>query len=285
MSAPPTLNATTDQAASVASLKGKVVLVTGGESGIGQGCCVAMAKAGATVVVTGRSELGGSISARNAGLLKGRAAEQGSETVRQIEDAGGKAEYQKLDVTIEDDWKRVIAHIDKTYGRLDSLVNNAGNSHRGALSDTKLDDIWYMAHLNIEGAFMGTTHAWPLLKKSKGSVINMNSTAGLHGGAATFAYPASKGGMFGLTKGCAKDGRADGVRVISVHPGGTWTPGAARAQKMSEEEYVAQRAGGIPLKRPAYPGDLAAMTAYLVSDAARHISGIEVNVDGGGSAR
>lgn len=286
MSAPPGLNATVEQAGGVASLKGKIALITGGESGIGQASAVAMARAGATVISTGRSDLGGSLSAKGAGLLKGRAAEQGSETVRQIEEIGGKAGYMKLDVTVEDDWKSVVARIGEKHGGLDILINNAGNVGGGALADMDIDTVWYLVHLNIEGAFLGMTHAWPLLKKSRGVVINMNSGAGLRGAAANFAYPSSKGGMYGLSKGAAVDGRRDGVRVISMHPGLTFTTGLVRARGGTEEDYRKQaRDSTVPLKRLAYPADVAVAVAYLASDAARHISGIEFNVDGGSSAR
>jgi cyclopentanol dehydrogenase len=286
MSAPAALNATPAMAGSVASLAGKVALVTGGESGIGQGIAIAMARAGAFVVVTGRDERGGSVSQRAAGLLKGRAAEPGSETVRQIVEAGGRAEYMKLDVTHENDWKRVIGQIETSHRRLDILVNNAGATGGGALSDTDIAMVWRMLHLNTEGAFLGVTHAWPLLKAARGLVINVN-TAGLgHGSAGAFAYPSAKHGMHGITMAAAADGRPLGIRAISLNPGGTWTGGMARSRKITEDDYLKQtREGATPLKRPAYPADLGAAAVFLASDAARALSGIHWFVDGGSSAR
>jgi len=279
------LNATVEAAAGVGNLKGKITLITGGESaGIGQSTAIAMARAGATVITSGRTELGGSLSAQRAGALKGRAAQTGSETVRLIEDIGLKASYIKLDVTAEDDWKRAVDYVDKEYGRLDILVNNAGNVGGGALSETDMKTVMFVYTLNVEGAFLGMTHFWPLLKKSKGVVFNMNSTAGITGSAGGFAYPASKGGMFGVSKGAAHDGRKDGVRVISLHPGSTWTWGMERERKIDEAEFL-KRSVGIPLKRPAYPADVAASVVYLGSDAAKHISGIQFNIDGGTIAR
>lgn len=286
MAKPDHLNATLEQAGAVASLKDKVALVTGGESGIGQGCAIALARAGATVIVTGRSDQGGSVSQRAAGMLKGRAAEQGSETVRLIEDAGGKGEYQKLDVIVEEDWKRVIDHVEKTHGRLDILVNNAGSTGGGALSDTDIETVWRMLRLNIEGCFMGSTYAWPMLKKAKGVIFNVN-TAGLgHGSAGAFAYPVSKHGMFGVTQAAAIDGRPFGIRAISLNPGGTWTGGMARSRKITEEEFLKLTGeGNTPLKRPAYPADLGAAVVFLSSPQAKQFSGIHWNVDGGSSAR
>lgn len=286
MSAPVTLNATPDQAGAVASLAGKVALITGAESGIGQGCAVAMARAGAKVVVTGRSERGGSVSQREAGTLKGRAAEPGSETLRQIADAGGVGEYMKLDVTRDEDWRQVIGQIEKSHGRLDILVNNAGATGGGALSDTDLAIVMRMLRLNTEGAFLGMTFAWPLLKRARGVIINVN-TAGLgRGSAGAFAYPSAKAGMLGVTLAAAADGRPHGIRVISLNPGGTWTGGMERSRRISEDDYLRQtRDGATPLKRPAYPADLGAAAVFFASDAARGISGIHFYVDGGSSAR
>ncbi|MBM3513690.1 MAG: SDR family oxidoreductase [Alphaproteobacteria bacterium] len=287
MSAPVTMNATAEQASRVGSLKGKVALLTGSESGIGQTCALAMSRAGATIISTGRSEQGGSLSARGAGLLKGRELEPGSETVRQVRDQGGTADYIKLDVTVEQDWIDAVAIIEKQFGRLDILLNNAGNTTGGALEDTDMDTVLYMMRLNIEGAFLGTTHAWRLLKKSKGVVLNMNSTAGHYGSAGGFAYPASKGGMFGLSKAAALDGKPFGIRSISLHPGSTWTPGMARARKLTEQDFVAgiRKTRSMPLGYPLYPGDVATAVVYFASDAARKFSGIAFNIDGGMIAR
>ncbi|MDX2223791.1 MAG: SDR family oxidoreductase [Rhodospirillaceae bacterium] len=283
-----TVNTTMDAASEAGSLTGKVALITGAESGIGQACAVAMARAGAAVVVTGRSEKGGSLSARQAGLLKGRAAEEGSETVRQIRDAGGNGEYLKLDVTVEDDWRRAMVLVGERYGRLDILVNNAGNNGGGPLEETSLDTALYLLRLNVEGPFLGMTHAWPLLKQARGVVLNMNSGAGQRGSAGGAAYPSAKGAQLGLSKAAAIDGRRDGIRVISLHPGGTWTPGMARARGFaSESEYLARtrQSNAIPLGDPAFPADVAAVAVFLASDAARGVTGIEFNIDGGSSAR
>lgn len=286
MSAPVNLNATPELAGAVASLTGKVALITGAESGIGQGCALAMARAGATVIVTGRSERGGSVSQREAGTLKARTAEPGSETLRLIADAGGIGEYMKLDVTLDEDWNQAMGQIEKSHGRLDILVNNAGATGGGALADTDLAIVMRMLRLNTEGAFLGMTFAWPLLKASRGVIINFN-TAGIgRGSASAFAYPCSKAGMLGVTLAAAADGRPHGIRVISLNPGGTWTGGMERSRRISEDDYLKQtRDGGTPLKRPAYPADLGAAAVFFASDAARAISGVHFFVDGGSSAR
>ena len=146
------MNATVEQAASVASLADKIALVTGATStfGIGRVSARAMAMAGAYVYVTGRDPV------------------QGAETVAEIEAVGGKTSFLKLDVTVEEDWAQSMAAVREQFGRLDILVNNAGNSISGLIEELPLDTVWYLAHLNIEGAFLGTTYAWPLMQDSGG---------------------------------------------------------------------------------------------------------------------
>jgi len=273
------MNTSFGEAGALASLAGKVALVTGGTSGIGQGCAIALARAGAYVFVTGRS------------VDKERptygGTEGGAATVREIEMAGGKAIFSVLDVTIEADWQRVIGEIRKQFGHLDILINNAGRSVRGPMAKASLDDLWFEIKVNIEGAFMGTSYGWSLMKKAGGVIMNMNSTAGLHGSPNSAAYTSSKGALLGLTRAAAIDGRPFGIRVISLHPGITWTNGMATVSGDSEEVYndKIKAAGSIPLGHPAKPADVAASVVFLASDAARHISGIEFMIDGGSGAR
>ena len=262
-------NATPEEAGSLANLSGKVALVTGATSGIGEGVALALAFAGAYVIATGRDE------------------KRGLETVRQIEAGKGKGHFDKLDVTVEDDWKRVVADIQKRFGRLDILVNNAGRGVRGPIETIPMEGHWFEIHLNIEGAFLGMTYAWPIMKKNGGGVVfNMNSTAGQRGGSGSICYGGSKGGMLGLTKSAAAAGRKDGIRVISIHPGNTWSPGMQALVEVSEDEFFSKdRNRSIPAGMPARAADVAVPIVFLASDAARHITGIEFNIDGGQSAR
>ena len=260
------MNATVEQAAGVASLEGKVALVTGATSsfGIGRVSAHSMAMAGAYVFVTGRNP------------------DTGAETVAEIEASGGKASYLKLDVTLEEEWAAAMEAVREQFGRLDILVNNAGNLAIGPIEEMPLDSVWYMVHLNIEGAFLGTSYAWPLMKDAGGVVLDINSSAGQSGSVGGTAYPSSKGGLLGLSRAAAIDGRRHGIRVISIHPGFTWTPGMERV--FSREGYD-QGARNIPLGRGAESADIAAAVVYLASDQAKHITGIEYNIDGGSSAR
>jgi 3alpha(or 20beta)-hydroxysteroid dehydrogenase len=273
-------NATLQEAGGIAALAGKVALVTGGTSGIGQGCCVALGIAGAYVVVTGRER---DKEREGVGGAKG-----GNETVAQIVAAGGKGHFAVLDVTVEADWVRVLGEIKERFGKLNVLLNNAGRSVRGGLQQATLEDVEWEIAINIGGAMMGTNLAWPLLAKEGGVVLYTNSTGGLRGSAGSFAYPASKAAMLGLARAAAEDGKPVGIRSISLHPGGTWSPGTAWVgDYRSEAEYLdsIKKSGTIPLGVPAYPADIGTAVVYLASDAARHITGIMFNIDGGGSAR
>ena len=268
------MNTTLNQAASVASLEDKVVLVTGATStfGIGRICARAMAMAGAYVFVTGRDP------------------NKGAETVAEIEADGGwptpfpvKTSFLRLDVTIEEDWVQAMAVVREQFGRLDVLVNNAGNTTSAPIEEMRLDTVWYMIHLNIEGAFFGQTYAWPLMQDSGGVILDINSGAGQSGAPGGTAYRSSKGGLLGLSRAAAADGRRHGIRVISVHPGLTWTPGMERVY--GREKYERDSSRSVPLGHGAESDDIAAAVVYLASDDARHVNGIEYNIDGGSSAR
>ena len=274
-------NATEATAAATGILAGKVALVTGGTAGIGQGCCVALAKAGAFVYVTGRQ-----VDPERPDLCGG--AKGGSETVNMLTKAGGKGIFHVLDVTNEDHWKEIASVIEKEHGKLDLLLNNAGRGRRGPMDTLGAKEIMDQITLNVDGPMMGTLHCLKLLEKAKGVVMNMNSTAGQGGGANSSVYSSSKGAQLGLSRASAIDLRKYGVRVYSIHPGSTWTPGMQFISKVTEEEYLEnmkRERGGTPLGYPAYPLDVAANVVFLASDAARHVNGIEFNIDGGASAR
>ena len=264
-------NATVELAASAASLDGKIALVTGASSpfGIGRLTADAMALAGAYVFVTSRDP------------------DRGIGVVIAIKERGGDASYLKIDVTVEEDWIAAMDAVRRQFGQLDILVNNAGNAISNPIEEMPLDTVTYLAGLNIEGAFMGTTHAWPLLKEAGGVVLDINSTAGQSGGPGGTGYQSSKGGLLGVSMAAAVDGQRHGIRVISVHPGSTWTPGMERVRQMTREEYdrSISEQGRIPLGYTAESEDIAAACVYLASDAARHITGIEYNIDGGTRAR
>lgn len=271
-------NATLETASAMASLKGKVALVTGSTAGIGQGVCIALAKAGAFVYVSGRQ-----VDPERADVYGG--AKGGSETVRQIEAAGGTGVFVKLDVTSEDDWKNVAAQIEREHGRLDLLMNNAGRGRRALIEKLTLEEQMDQIRLNIDGAFMGMTVFWKLLGRSNGLIVNVDG--GGRGAVTGTAYQASKAAMRGLSMAAAHAGRPLGIRVISLHPGATWTDGLAYMYKTDEQEFLdnLEKTRTTPLGYPAYPLDIGASVVFLASDAARAINNVEVWIDGGSSAR
>src|SRR5438876_1093712 len=187
---------------------GKVALVTGGASGIGRGCAEALAGEGATVVVTDLQD------------------DKGQALVKEL---GGKSVYLHHDTTREEDWVGVIGEIDKRFGRLDVLVNNAGIAIGSpTITTMSLDDWKKQQAVNVEGVFLGIKHALPLMRKAGngGSIINMSSVAGLKGAPTLAAYCATKGAVRLFTKAVAMEcaNEKDGVRVNSVHPGIIETP-------------------------------------------------------------
>ena len=259
-------NTTLEHASRTASLEGKVAFITGATSayGIGRVSADAMAAAGAFVFVTSRDP------------------DKGYAVVSEIEANGGQAAFLQLDVMEETQWIAAMDEVRQRFGRLDILLNNAGKSISDLIEDLSLDTVTYLARLNIEGAFMGTTHAWPLLQAAGGVVLDINSGAGQRGAPGGTAYRSSKGGLIGLSMAAAADGLSHGIRVVSIHPGLTWTPGMERVYGREGYERSIKN---IPMGIGAESADIAAAVVFLASDAARHITGIEYNVDGGSNAR
>jgi NAD(P)-dependent dehydrogenase (short-subunit alcohol dehydrogenase family) len=263
------MNATLEHAGAVADLTGRVALVTGATSGIGRACARALALAGAHVFVTGRN------------------ADRGAETVAEIARANGKAVFQPLDVTQDADWERAVTRVREDHGRLDVLVNNAGDIGFMPLERTTLDMLDRFLNVNVEGPFLGISAAWPLLKVRGGAIVNIVSTTGQRGMPNAVAYTGSKGALTGLTKAAAADGLRHRIRVNSIHPGAIWTESLAAMMKDTLEGYTAKmkQTRTTPLGRPGLPEDVAAAVVFLASDGARHITGAEFNIDGGAGAR
>ena len=189
---------------------GKVALVTGGASGIGQAIAELLAEEGASVVVADVDEL------------------KGPEVVAGIKKAGRDAVFLQQDVTSEPRWSEVVAEIARRFGKLDVLVSNAGIGIGAAsVVDMSLADWRRQTAINLDGVFLSVKYCLPLMRKTGGgSIIMMSSLAGLRGGATLAGYCATKGGVRLFAKAiameCATVG--DGIRVNSVHPGIIDTP-------------------------------------------------------------
>jgi NAD(P)-dependent dehydrogenase (short-subunit alcohol dehydrogenase family) len=258
-------------------LSGKIALVTGGANGIGRGCALALAREGASVVVS------------DLATTAGRAC------AAEIEKAGGEALFIEHDTTSEDAWVSVIAEIKARFGKLHILVNNAGIAVPGLITETSLADWRKQQAVNVEGVFLGVKHALPLMRESGGgSIINMSSVAGLKGSANLSSYCASKGAVRLFTKAAALECAAarDGVRVNSVHPGiietaiwdaiGAGVGGESGANRLDLDAVTAL---ATPLGVKGFPEDIAAGVVYLASDESRYVTGAELVIDGGMCAR
>lgn len=242
-----------------------VVLVTGASSGIGAAIAVAFAEDGWDVLAAGRNE--------------GRLEEVADVSENIVTWAGELAESEDCDELIAD-------AIDE-FGQLDCLVNNAGVFVRGDISEISDADWRYTIATNLDVPFFLSRAALPHLLQAEGCIINIASDWGIKGAENAAAYAASKGGLVLLTKSMARDHARDGLRVNAICPGDVDTPmltGEAEALGVDVDEYLEKASESVPSGRVAEPEEVASLTVFLASDAATHINGAAIPVDGGGSA-
>ena len=258
-------------------VEGKVALVTGGASGIGEAIVELFAREGAIVVATDIDEL------------------RGPEVATRVTKAGGKAVFLEQDVTSEERWVEIMAEIAKRFGRLDVLVANAGIGIAvPSITEMTLSDWRRQNAINLDGVFLSVKHALPLMRKTGGgSVVMMSSLAGLRGAAGLAAYSATKGGVRLFAKSIALECAmfSDGIRVNSVHPGSIDTPiwskiptGAAGAGQNAPIDPEERARIAAPLGRAGQAAEIASGVLYLASDASRYVTGSELVIDGGMNA-
>jgi NAD(P)-dependent dehydrogenase (short-subunit alcohol dehydrogenase family) len=247
------------------SFSGKTVIVTGATSGIGRATAEAFGREGAAVVLVGRNET----------ALTG--------AVRGIQDAGGRAEACRADVTAADAPERIVRAAIDAFGGLDVLVNAAGVIVSATLEATT-DDIWdAMMAVNLRAPFRLMRAALPQLVERKGSVVNVSSVNGLRSFPGVLAYCSSKAGVDHLTRCAAIELAPKGVRINAVNPGVTVT-NLHRRSGMGEAQYDAflERSKEThPLGRPGQPEDIAALILFLASDRAGWMTGETIPIDGG----
>lgn len=254
-------------------LDDKVAIVTGGASGIGRAAAELMAAEGARVVVSDIDDAGG------------------AETVTAIEAAGGRAVYLQHDVRDEQAWERVIMDCQQRYGALTVLVNNAGiGGGGGPVDEMSLEQWRRVTGINLEGVFLGVKHGIRAMKKHgrPGSIVNISSIAGKIGLPNAAAYCASKGGVALLTKTAALECAqgAPQIRVNSVHPGFIDTPLVQNGIEASPDRRLAAFiAMSQPTGEMGRPDDIARGILYLASDESRFMTGSELVIDGGYTAR
>jgi NAD(P)-dependent dehydrogenase (short-subunit alcohol dehydrogenase family) len=250
---------------------GKVALVTGAAMGLGAATARALAREGATV------------------MLSDREIAAGEAVAAEINGAGGRAAFFTHDAGSEADWTAVVAATTTMFDRLDILVNNAGISG-GLLPllDHSLDDWRRVMAVNLDGVFLGLRHCGPVMAaQGAGSIINLSSILGKVGLANAAAYCASKGGVLMLTKAAALEWAPLGIRVNSVHPGFIDTPMVANAIHNAENsnEMRTLLIGAHPLGRFGVPREIADAVLFLASDESSFMTGAELVVDGGYTAQ
>ena len=208
----------------------------------------------------------------------------GQETAKRLSPDGSSCAFLRHDVTSESDWNAVVDEVVKSFGQIDILVNNAGIFERGSVLDTTLEDFERTMNINVTGVFLGMKTVVPhMVKRQKGSIINISSVAGIQGTPGFLAYGASKWAVRGMTKGVAKELAPLGIRVNSIHPGIIDTPMLQTFEAAGEGVRDAVRTR-IPLGYEAEPIHVARMALYLGSDESAYSTGSEFIVDGGWTA-
>jgi cyclopentanol dehydrogenase len=245
-------------------LTGKVALISGAARGMGECEARVCAQEGAKVVLGDVLE------------------EQGRQVALEINRAGGAATFVRLDVTQERDWERAVAAAETAHGRLDVLVNNAGIVRMAPLDETSVEAWNEVISVNQTGVFLGIKHAVPAMRRAGGgSIVNISSIAGLIGLPNIPAYQASKGAVRLLTKHAAVQYAPDKIRVNSVHPGRILTPMTGPLAPERREMVLSQ----TPLGREGRPEEVAYGVLYLASDESSFVTGAELVIDGGYTAR
>jgi NAD(P)-dependent dehydrogenase (short-subunit alcohol dehydrogenase family) len=245
----------------MATLAGKVGLVTGGGTGIGRATAVAMARAGAAVVIGNRD------------------AARGEEVVGLIRQAGGRAVFQKTDVSRPADAKALVERVVREFGRLDLAFNNAGvDGQQAPLHEQDIDRASLLFDVNIKGVFYCMKYEIEqMLQTGGGAVVNTSSIFGLNGYPGWSLYVATKHAVTGMTKAAALDYAKRGVRVNAVAPGPVETPLLAKGTGGDPHSYAAF----VPMGRIGQPDEIADAVVWLLSDEARYVTGHTLPVDGG----
>jgi NAD(P)-dependent dehydrogenase (short-subunit alcohol dehydrogenase family) len=251
-------------------MEGKAGLVTGAASGIGRACAIRLAREGAAVMVADLE------SARSGG----------EQTAREIELAGGRAEFFACDVARSADNRALVERVVERFGQLDFAHNNAGIGlpHK-RLHETSDEDFDRVIAVNLRGTFLGLKHQIRAMlanpgPQPRGAIVNTSSNAGLRAVTLLGAYAASKHGILGLTKNAAVEYANDGIRVNAVCPGAIMTPLMAASPPERQQEILAPQA----MTRFGEPEEVAAAVLWLCSEEASFITGVALPVDAGSVA-
>lgn len=239
--------------------EGKTVIVTGAGSGIGQGVAERFAKEGAQLVLAGRTR------------------DKLDSVAKEMDPA--RTLVHPCDVSQYSEVEGLVAAAIKRFGALHVLVNNAGIAASGNALEVSIEDWHKTLNTDLSGVFYGARAALPELLKTRGCIVNTASVSGLAADWAMTAYNAAKGGVVNLTRALALDFAAQGVRVNAVCP--SLTRSNMTEDMLQDKALMARFMDRLPLQRYAEPADIAGVVAFLASEDARFVNGVNLPVDGG----
>ncbi len=247
---------------------GKIALITGGNSGIGEATAVRLASEGAKVAIVARER------------------ERGEALAEQIGRDGGEAAFFEADMLEHDDIKRMVDQVMERFGRIDVLVNNAGIINFGSVVTADIDEWDTLMATNVRSVFLVSRYVLPhMIEGGGGSVVNLGSNLSLVGTRGAAAYATSKGAIVQLTRAMALDHVDDKIRVNAVCPGTIDTPLVQRQRVGRTEEQLRQSDERLkqrhPIGRMGTPEEVANVIAFLASDEASFVTGSCYSVDGG----
>ena len=262
-------------------LSGKVAIVTGGNSGIGEATSHLFAREGAKVILMARRE------------------KEGNRVQEKIRRDGGQATFIACDVSVAESVEKAVQKASDTYGPIHILFNNAGGGGEGNFPDSTTEEWNRVINLNLNSTFYVSRAVWPhIISAGGGAVVNMSSLAAQRGfspsmydefGVTAPSYYAAKAGVDALTRYMAGIGGKHNIRINAVRPGQILTPGATResSDKPGKRQHVFKEMFDLVqiTPGPGYPEDVANLVLFLVSDQSRFITGEIINVDGGVAAK
>jgi len=262
---------TADAGTACRRYQGKVVLITGATSGIGEATAHAFAREGARIFFCGRRE------------------ERGRQVEKAIRDSGGDATYMRADVREEAQVAAFVARCVEVYGRLDIAFNNAGiTGYMGAMDELAVEGIGYyhdIMRTNVDGVLFAMRHELPVMRAAGGGIIvNTGSSLSHKGSAHMAAYAASKHAVIGLTRSAAAREAGKGIRVVSVSPGGTRTDIHRPYLPAGATQSGGGGGAGTPMGRIAEPAEIAAVVLSVTDPACVFLNGDDVRADGAASA-
>lgn len=246
-------------------MKNKVVIVTGGASGIGAATALLFAKEGAKVVVSDLQE------------------EKGRNVVREIEEAGGQASFYKADVSVAEENEALVQFTVNTYGTLDVAVNNAGiGGEANKIAEMSLEGWHKVISVNLDSLFYGMKYQIPAMQKNGGgSIVNISSILGSVGFMGSAAYVAAKHGALGITKTAALEYSSENIRINAVGPAFIDTPLLDQLDDELKQQLVSMH----PIGRFGKSEEVAEIILWLGSDKASFATGAYYPIDGGYLAR